>query len=422
MFGKRASQREGLVRRLLITLLLCSGIVAAMSPAQHSGFVSVRGKEIVAPDGSGLILRGINLGNWLVPEGYMFKFRYASSPRLINQVFSELIGPDGAREFWRTYRDNYVTRDDIRFIKSVGLNSLRVPFNYRLFTTEEHPDVWTGPGFELLDRVIRWCREEGLWVILDMHCAPGGQTGDNIDDSWGYPWLFESAVSRDRTVELWRRIAERYCRETTVAGYDLLNEPISTYSGHPKLNPLLEPLYKDIVAAIRSVDRDHLVFLGGAQWNSNFSVFGAPFDAQAVYTPHRYWSDTTQSVVQEFVDFRDRYNVPLWLGESGENTDRWISSFRRLLERNAIGWCFWPYKKMDATSCLVTFDRPASYRSVIAYADTTRASFELIRALRPDIDEVKRALDGFLTNCRFENCRVNEGYLRALGFGVSGKR
>jgi len=410
------------MRWLLIVLLLASGRAGGESPAQPTGFVKVKGEEIISPDGSALLLRGINLGNWLVPEGYMFQFKHASSPRLINQVLSELVGPDGAREFWRKYRDAYITRDDVRFIKRLGLNSVRIPFNYRLFTSEEHPDVWTGPGFEMLDRAIGWCRDEGLWVILDMHCAPGGQTGDNIDDSWGYPWLFESAVSRRQTVELWRRIAERYRGETAVVGYDLLNEPISTHADHPKLNPLLEPLYREIVAAIRSVDGNHLVFLGGAQWNTNFKVFGTPFDAQTVYTPHRYWSDTTQSVVQQFVDFRNRYNVPLWLGESGENTDEWISSFRRLLERNTIGWCFWPYKKMDATSCMVTFERPASYHVVIAYADTQRASFDQIRALRPDVEEVRRALEGYLRNCRFENCRVNEGYLRALGLTVPGKQ
>jgi Endoglucanase len=194
--------------------------------SQQNGFVITKGEEIVSPDGTPILLRGINLGNWLVPEGYMFKFDSATSPRLINNVLCELVGADEARMFWKKYRDNYITRDDILFIKKLGLNSVRVPFNWRLFTVEEYSDLWYGPGFEMLDRVVSWCKGANLWVVLDMHCAPGGQTGDNIDDSWGYPFLFESLESQQRTIQLWQKIAERYKDETTIIGYDLLNEPI----------------------------------------------------------------------------------------------------------------------------------------------------------------------------------------------------
>ena len=131
------------------------------------------------PDGTSFIMRGTNLGNWLVPEGYMFKFKDASSPRLINQTFNDLIGPAATDSFWKKFLANYITAADIRYMKSIGMNSIRVPFNYRLFTDEKYmgesnPDH----GFDLLDRVINWCKKENLYVLLDMHCAPGGQTGD----------------------------------------------------------------------------------------------------------------------------------------------------------------------------------------------------------------------------------------------------
>ena len=179
-----------------------------------------------------------------------------------------------------------------------------------------------------------------------MHAAPGGQTGDNIDDSWGYPFLFESAESQELTVNIWRKIAARYRDEPTVIGYDLLNEPIAHYFDTVSLNPKLEPLYRKIVAGIREVDRNHIIFLGGAQWDTNFKVFGPPFDDKLAYTFHKYWMDVNQQAIQEYLDFRDKYNVPVWMGESGENTDEWIGSFRTLLERNNVGWCFWPYKKL----------------------------------------------------------------------------
>lgn len=361
------------------------------------------------------MLKGIGLGNWLLPEGYMMKLKATNSPRLIETALNQLIGEEEARRFWREFRERYVTARDIALIKRSGFNSVRVAFSYRLFVSETDPPRLEGPGYELLDRVVEWCRREGLYVVLDMHAAPGGQTGDNIDDSFGYPFLFESAESQELTVRLWRKLAARYKNETTVAGYDLLNEPVAHFFDAAYFNPKLEPLYKRIVAAIRQVDRDHVIFLGGAQWDTNFKVFGPPFDPKLVYTFHKYWFDVKQDAVQEYVDFRGRYGVPVWLGESGENTDEWVASFRALLEKNDIGWCFWPYKKMDSTSGVVSVGKPEGWDAIVAFADGPRATFEEVRKNRPPRDVVRKALDGYLENIKVENCKVNEGYLKALG-------
>ena len=167
----------------------CLVVILLVATTTHAQFVSTRGKQFITPDGKPLLLKGINLGNWLLPEGYMFKFKSANSPRLIETVINQLVGEDEARRFWKSYRDNYITRDDIHFLKQSGFNSVRVPFNYRLFVSKDDPERLEGAGYELLDRVVRWCKQEGLYVILDMHAAPGGQTGDNIDDSWGYPFV-----------------------------------------------------------------------------------------------------------------------------------------------------------------------------------------------------------------------------------------
>ncbi|MEP6743518.1 MAG: glycoside hydrolase family 5 protein [bacterium] len=396
---------------LAITLLSFGSTVTNA----QSRFVTTRGKSFASPDGKPLLLKSINLGNWLLPEGYMFKFKSANSPRLINEVISELVGEDETRQFWKAFRENYITRDDIRFIKQSGFNSVRVPFSYRLFVLDSDPPKLEGPGYELLDKVVGWCREEGLYVILDMHAAPGGQTGDNIDDSWGYPFLFESSESQDLTVKLWRKIAARYRKEPAVLGYDLLNEPIAHYFDSDYLNPKLEPLYRKIVAGIREVDRNHIIFLGGAQWDGNFKVFGPPFDDKLAYTFHKYWMDVNQKAIQQYLDFRNQHNVPVWMGESGENTDEWIESFRRLLEANNVGWCFWPYKRMDATSCVVSINLPAEWSAIIAFAESPRSTFEEVRKNRPPKQKVEKALSDYLERIRFANCRVNQGYLKALG-------
>jgi endoglucanase len=382
--------------------------------AQNS-FVSIRGKEIIDANGEKLLLKGINLGNWLVPEGYMFKFENATSPRLIYEVFNQMLGPDEARKFWKEYRDNYIIYEDIKFLKQCGFNSVRVPFNYRLFVLNDNPLKLQGPGYKLLDNVINWCKKENIYVILDMHCAPGGQTGDNIDDSYGYPFLFENRESQDLTIAIWKKLAERYTDETIVIGYDLLNEPIAHYFNQDKLNPLLEPLYKKIVSAIREVDKNHLVFLGGSQWDSNFQIFGPPFDPKLVYTFHKYWTDSDESVIKEYMDFRVRYNVPIWLGESGENTYEWISDFRKTLERNEIGWSFWPYKKLDSERCIISIKKTEEYDRIIEFANGERTSFEDLRENRPDIEIVRKALTDYLENCKLQNCKINNEYLEALG-------
>ena len=400
-----------------LLLLLLFSLLIHSSQAQSGKFITSKGKEIVGVDGKTFLIRGTNLGNWLVPEGYMFKFTIASSPRLIDETFKELVGPAATTRFWKKYLDAYITKEDIHYLKTTGLNSIRVPFNYRLFTSESYMGGNDSTrGFVYLDRVIKWCKAEGLYVLLDMHCAPGGQTGDNIDDGYGYPFLFESEESQAQAASLWQNIAKHYANETTVMGYDLLNEPIAHYFDKEQLNPKLEPVYKRMVAAIRTVDKNHLLFLGGAQWDSNFKPFGAPFDNKLVYTFHKYWTATTKDVIQEYIDFRDKYNVPIYCGETGENDNDWVMKFKGTLEENNIGWHYWPYKKMDNARGFVTFKIPAYYDSIMAYADTARKDFADIRKFRPkNTEQLQKALDGFLENCRFQNCIINKEYITALG-------
>ncbi len=383
----------------------------AQSAASENRFITAHGKDLIAPSGKKLVLRGINLGNWFEPEGYMFLFEGGpQSPREIEAFFNELIGPAAAGDFWKEYRKQYITEADIQLIQHAGLNSVRIPLHYKFF-------LENGRGFEILDPAIAWAARAGLWVILDLHCAPGGQTGTNIDDSWGYPWLFESDRDQQLTCDVWRRIAQHYRDEPAVLGYDLLNEPIPHFPRLQQYNAKLEPLYRRITKAIREVDPHHLIILGGAQWDSNFKVFGPPFDPKLVYQLHKYWMPPNQASIQEYVDFRDRYNVPIWLGESGENNDQWIKQFVAVLESNDIGWCFWPYKKMDKPSCMVSIVKPTKWDEIIGFAKLPggTGNAEKRIAARPSIEASKQAVAGLLRNIRADACRANPGYFDALG-------
>ena len=396
------------MRLILLLALLCSSLSA------QGRFARTDGEHLVTPAGEKLLLRGINLGNWLVPEGYMFRFEGGpAAPHEIEAFFNELIGPSDAATFWREYRDQYISQRDIDFLRKAGFNSIRVPLHYKFFLPG-------GQGFALLDRLIAWCRQAGIWVILDLHCAPGGQTGSNIDDSWGYPWLYESPQGQQMTIDLWKQIASHYRDDPTVLGYDLLNEPIPHFPQLQKYNSQLDPLYRRIASAVREADPNHILVLGGAQWDSNFKVFGTPFDRNVMYTFHKYWTAPTQDVIQEYLDFRKRYHVPIWMGESGENTDAWIEQFAHMLERNEIGWCFWPYKKMEQTSCVAAFEKPVHWDEITTYAKMPGNSGESEKriAARPSLEHSREALQDLLQRIHFEKCRINAGYLKALGLSV----
>jgi aryl-phospho-beta-D-glucosidase BglC (GH1 family) len=394
----------GLLRLPLLLLALTSQGSAQFAHTDH--------KQIVDAAGKPLLLRATNLGNWMVPEGYMWLFEGGpQSPSEIRALVLELLGPEGSAAFWQKYRENYVTRVDIALLHRAGFNAIRVPLHYSLFESDD------AEGFPLLDRLIGWCRAENLYVILDLHAAPGGQTGANIDDSAGYPWLYQSRQEQEHLIAIWRRLAAHYRDEPTVLGYDLLNEPIPHFPKLAPLNSSLEPLYKKLTAEIRKVDARHILFLGGAQWDGNFSVFGKPFDANTAYTFHKYWTAPDESVIRQYLDFRERYDVPIWMGESGENTDEWIAQFVKTLEKNNIGWAFWPYKKMGKPSAVVSIIPTADWGEIVEFAKLPRGTAHVEERLkaRPEQETITRAFAELLESVRLQKCRVNEGYLRALG-------
>ena len=403
--------RAKLVLLVALAILLSSSRTATAQ--QH--FVRTKGTHLVDGQGHPLSLRGTDLGNWLVREGYMFHFEGGpQSAREIETLTNELLGPEAAKKFLSEYLDRYITRDDIQFLKRAGFNSIRVPIHYKYFETDN------AEGFRLLDRVVEWSREAGLYVAIDMHCAPGGQTGANIDDSWGYPWLYSSPEAQRLLISIWKRIAAHYKDSETVLGYDLLNEPIPHYPELKKYNSQLEQIYHRTVDGIREVDRNHIVILGGAQWDTNFSVFGPPFDKNVMYTFHKYWMPPEQKEIQQYVDFRNTYHVPIWMSESGENTDEWITQYRELLDQNHIDWAFWPYKKMDSPRSIVSFSRPQYWDEIIAYAKLpgTMGDTETRIAKRPPQEHINAAFAELLENIQFSKCRINQGYLKALGLST----
>ena len=378
----------------------------------------MQGVNLIRPDGEKLFIVGTNLGNWLNPEGYMFGLKRTNSAWMIDEMLCEMVGPDFTAKFWQGFKDNYITRSDIEFIARTGANTIRLPFNYKLFTDEDYMGLTAKQdGFARIDSVIDWCRDNGLYLVLDMHDCPGGQTGDNIDNGHGYPWLFESEYSQQLFCKVWQDIANRYKNEPVILGYELMNEPIAPFFDNKEdLNAKLEPLYKRAVSAIRKVDTNHIILLGGAQWNSIFTMFQDwTFDHNIMYTCHRYGGDATTESIRSFIDFRDKTGLPMYMGEIGHNTDEWQADFVKVMRENNIGYTFWPYKKLDG-SCMMAITRPAEWDSIIVkFSETPRGTYKEFREARPDQQKARALLLQFLENSKKENCSPQKGYIKSMG-------
>jgi endoglucanase len=393
-----------------LTIAILSLLASIVPAAAQSDPVRIEGKNFIATDAAGksraLAIKGINLGNWLTPEGYMFKFKETRAPRHIYEAFERLLGRDGARAFWAEFRSRYVTREDIDFIARAGFNTVRIPLHYGLFMTGD--GEMTGEGWALLDRALAWIRDAHLYAIVDLHAAPGGQTGINHDDGSGYPLMFYVPRHGDLTVRLWQEIARRYAGRPEILGFDLLNEPIAPYHDVSLLNGRLEPFYKRLTLAIRAVDPGRIVFLNGSEWSANFEVFGPPFAPNLAYTYHSFWGSTKRDTIQRYINFSNRYNVPLFLGETGELTDDWNEGFRTLHETHGIGWAFWTYKNLDSTSTVVSINRPDSWSDIVAYADKRTP-------VKPPEATIARAMRQYLDGMRLADATVRWSYLASLG-------
>jgi hypothetical protein len=220
--------------------------------------------------------------------------------------------------------------------------------------------------------------------------------------------MFYVPRDRDLTVRLWQAIAQRYAGDPTILGYDLLNEPIAPYHDIDTLNPRLEPFYRRLTAAIRSVDPGRIAILAAGQWSSSFDMFGPPFAPNLAYTYHSFWASTKRDSIQRHLNFSNRYNVPLFLGETGELTDDWNAEFRKLHEAHGIGWSFWTYKNLDTSSTVVSIKRPEHWDEVAAYADGRTDA-------KPSDTLIEKAMAQYLDGARLPNATVRWSYLASLG-------
>ncbi|MCU1557634.1 MAG: glycoside hydrolase family 5 [Microbacteriaceae bacterium] len=386
------------------TTTLAAGQGFERRPARFDGYVHALDARLVDGGGRQLLLRGVGLGNWMLPEGYMWRFGPgAESPRQIEILVSRLLGEDAAESFWSEFQTSFIAEADIERISASGFDHVRLPINSRLIQDEDGAPIEA--GYAMIDRLIEWCRTHRLWVLLDLHGAPGGQTGTNIDDSpRGMPELFADEGYRSKTLRLWRDLATRYAGETVVLGYDLLNEPLPNEWQHIYSNELVE-LYKDLTAEIRRVDPDHLIVYEGSHWATNWDIFTEVWDDNSLLQFHKYWSSPDVASISDFLEVRDRLHLPIYMGEGGENTLEWIYAAFRLYETYDIGWNFWPWKKIATTTSPASIEAPSGWDRIVA---------SVVDPSAVTATEATRIFADLLVAMRIENCRWQGDVLAAL--------
>ncbi len=405
------------LRKLVLWVVIYLSGIASIS---GQGFLRADGTRIVDEKNNEIILRGMGLGGWMLQEGYMLQINNKGMQHMIKARIAELIGQENCDRFYDLWLQNHMTKADVDSLAGWGFNSIRLPMHYNLFTLpiEEEPVVgkntWLERGFTLTDSLLAWCKANNLYLILDLHAAPGGQGKDaNISDyDETKPSLWESEFNKQKTIALWRKLAERYAGEQKLGGYDLINEPNWTFEGKNKngledtLNKPIWDLYREITKAIREVDKKHIIIIEGNGWGNNYMGFEGPWDSNMVLSFHKYWSTNKQEALNGILALRDKFVMPVWLGESGENSNKWFTDCISLVEKNHIGWAWWPLKKINSVVCPLMIVAPAEYSQLADYWNKNSA--------RPTKELATRVLFDIAENLEAQRCRFNKDVIDAM--------
>ncbi|MDQ2772053.1 MAG: cellulase family glycosylhydrolase [Bacteroidota bacterium] len=394
---------------LLGLLLLLPGLVPA---GFGQSFLHADGPKILNASNQEVLLNGVNLGGWLLQEGYIVKPGWGGvngkqTQGAVKQTLYAAGLSDAAVEtFYQSYRNNFITKADIDFLASQGFNCIRLPLHYDLLLTPAQRAVRNGvlhgttsyasyvssltswynanqlftdpanmEALHQIDNVLTWCAANNMYVVLDLHAAPGSQGTDvNIADALQPLDLWNQPIYQDITVRLWEKLAARYKNDARVAMYDLLNEPNNVPS-----NPPIHDLFERLINAVRAQGDNHLLLLEGNGFGNDFNYMEKrTFTNQAnlVYNSHRYsgtgylldngvnstgGGPNSLRFIGTMKQFRIDNNVPIWVGETGENTDAWMHDAAQSLNSVGIGWCHWTYKRFEGSSNAALFRIPPPY-------------------------------------------------------------
>lgn len=403
--------------------------------------LSVDQTHIINEHGEKVMLRAVGLGGWLLQEGYMLNpngEEIGTQWQMKNHLYNQGVSPENVEAFYQEWRDNFITQKDIDDIASLGFNAVRVPMHYELFLTAaqrswrnkaiqdttqlkhyvnglskwlDEGSLFAQPdqleGIRLLDKLLDWCETNEMYVILDLHAAPGGQGTDaNIadilvkNDLWKRKDQKQRLIYQEVTITLWKMLSKKYIHDDRIAWYDLINEPNNIPSNQP-----IHDLFDRLITAIRDLGDLHIIMVEGNGWGNNYDLMEPStfrHSENLIYNAHRYWIPVEEDTVPDpnpnqinrivnLIAFRERHQVPVWVGETGENDNEWLKQNIEKLEQANIGWCHWTYKRFDE-----------------------RENAALRRIPPPYPTEGKSAMETVLQNIHFSNTVPNNQTIQAV--------
>jgi endoglucanase len=341
-----------------------------------TNILRIEGSQIVDGKGQIVTLRGFGLGGWMNMENFITG--YPANEEAQRQAIQQVLGNDKYEFFFDRFLEYFFGPDDAQFIASLGLNLLRLPINYRHFESDLEPFVIKEEGFRHLDRVIELCAQQQIYTIIDLHALPGYQNQAWHSDNPTHKALFwEHKHFQDRVVHLWEVIAKRYKEHPWVAGYNPINEP-----GDPS-EAMIVPFYRRLCQAIRAIDPDHILFLEGNRYSTEFHMFTETWP-QVIYTVHDYalpgfidggpYPGTSRgeyvdkAVLEETFLRRTAYmrqtGTPIWVGEFGPvyvgepvaDAMRYqvLRDQLEIYDRYQANWAIWTYKDIGLQGVVYT--------------------------------------------------------------------
>jgi hypothetical protein len=355
-----------------------------------SGILRIDGDKVVDANGKTVILRGAGLGGWMNMENFITG--YPGHEHQHRAAMTTVLGKEKADFFFDKFLEYFFGDADAKFFASLGLNCIRIAFNYRHFEDDANPRVLKPSGFNHLDRVVDACARHGIYTILDMHALPGGQNPDwHSDSGTNFAAFWEHKDFQDRALWLWGEIAAHYKGNPWIAGYNLINEPCDPQ--HVRL-----PAYYDrLEEAIRKIDPDHILWLDG----NTFAIEWKGFERvipNAAYALHDYslmgfpigperFKGTPEQVAKlerQFLRkaaFQREKGAPIWNGEFGPvyedpavtpdheelNAERYalLGAQLEIYDKHAIPWSIWLYKDVGFQGMVYT-DPKSKYMTTIA--------------------------------------------------------
>jgi len=317
--------------------------------------LKTRGKKIIDESGREVVLRSVGIGGWLMMEGYMLGGKNIAEHTFKARIKS-LYGKKKLERFTHEFQKRFFNESDVARIKKLGFNCARLPINYRVLISKS--------GFKLLDNIVRWFKKHKVYLVLDLHAAPGSQNCDWHSDSDGAARLWEGDKYIRQTVNLWKNISKRYKKEEYIAGYDILNEAVTD-----RIDKINE-LYAEIVDAIRKNKDDHIIFIEPNKWAADFKGIKRPKDGNFAWSIHFYlpvnftfnWDPLQKcpsraylkKELMKFKKIQEKDNVPIFVGEFGVASRcpechaelKWVERTMSIFKEFGWSWSYWTYKSV----------------------------------------------------------------------------